>query len=30
MMVDTKATSNEMVRATPMIVSLKEAHYEYS
>ena len=29
MIIDTKAFSNEMVRATPMPISLKEAYYEY-
>ena len=29
MMMDTEAFSNEMVRATPMPISLKEAYYEY-
>lgn len=30
MIMDTEDFSNEMVRATPMPISLKEAHYEYS
>ena len=29
MMMDTEAFNNEMVRATPMLISLKEAYYEY-
>lgn len=29
MMMDTEAFSNEMVRATPMPIALKEAYYEY-
>lgn len=29
MIIDTEAFSNEMVRATPMPISLKEAYYEY-
>ena len=29
MIIDTEAFSNEMVRATPMPISLKEANYEY-
>ena len=29
MMMDTEAFNNEMVRATPMPISLKEAYYEY-
>ena len=29
MMMDTEAFSNEMVRATSMNISLKEAYYEY-
>jgi len=28
-MMDTEAFSNEMVRTTPMPISLKEAYYEY-
>ena len=27
---DTEAFSNDRVRATPIPISLKEAHYEYS
>lgn len=30
MMTDTKAFSNEMVRATTMPISLKKSYYEYS
>lgn len=29
MIIDTEAFSNEMVRATPMSISLKGAYYEY-
>ena len=29
MIIDIKAFSNEMARATPMPISLKEAYYEY-
>ena len=29
MIIDTESFSNEMVRVTPMPISLKEAYYEY-
>lgn len=29
MIIDTEAFSNEMVRAMPMPISIKEAYYEY-
>lgn len=29
MIIDTEAFNSEMVRATPMPISLKEAYYEY-
>lgn len=30
MIIDTEAFNNEMVRVTPMLISLKEAYYELS